>query len=102
MQLQLVGHSTALIDVAMLPIWGWGSSLGTGHLDPTRAATATGVIKPGIVVPIHWGTYAPEGGRRKLPRWFDVPPQQFEQALADAGLSHHLRLVDPGGSVSVP
>ena len=93
-----LGH----IDVAMLPISGWGSSLGTGHLDPTRAATATGVIKPGIVVPIHWGTYAPEDGRRKLPRWFDVPPQQFEQALADAGLSHHLRLVDPGGSVSVP
>jgi len=92
-QLQWVGHATALvdvagrrvltdlfdemeqltdIDVAMLPIWGWGSTLGTGHLDPTRAATATGRIRPGIVVPIHWGTYAPEDGRR-LPRWSDDP-----------------------------
>ena len=44
------------IDVAMLPIWGWGSSLGTGHLEPTQAATATGPVRPGIVVPIHWGT----------------------------------------------
>jgi L-ascorbate metabolism protein UlaG (beta-lactamase superfamily) len=90
------------IDVALLPIWGWGSSLGTGHLDPTRAATATQLIRPGIVVPIHWGTYAPEDGRRHLPRWFDSPPEQFETALADADLSHHLHLLEPGQSVTVP
>jgi L-ascorbate metabolism protein UlaG (beta-lactamase superfamily) len=90
------------IDVALLPIWGWGSSLGTGHLDPTRAATATGLIQPRIVVPIHWGTYAPEDGRRRLPSWFDSPPDQFEHALTDAGLSAHLHLLQPGGSVSVP
>ncbi len=90
------------IDVALLPIWGWGSTLGTGHLDPTRAATATGLIQPRIVVPIHWGTYAPEDGRRRLPTWFDSPPDQFEHALDQAGLSAHLHLVQPGDSVSVP
>ena len=90
------------IDVALLPIWGWGSTLGTGHLDPTRAATATGLIRPGIVVPIHWGTYAPEDGRRHLPSWFDSPPELFEVALADAGLSDTLHLLHPGGSVTVP
>jgi L-ascorbate metabolism protein UlaG (beta-lactamase superfamily) len=89
------------IDVALLPIWGWGSSLGIGHLDPTRAATATQLIRPGIVVPIHWGTYAPEDGRR-LPRWFDSPPEQFETALGDVELSHHLHLLQPGESVTVP
>jgi len=88
------------IDVAFLPIWGWGSSLGTGHLDPGRAATATGLIRPGIVVPIHWGTYAPEDGRR-LPTWFDVPPQQFEDALSTVDLSSHLHLLQPGESVTV-
>jgi L-ascorbate metabolism protein UlaG (beta-lactamase superfamily) len=90
------------IDVALLPIWGWGSTLGTGHLDPTRAATATGLIRPDIVVPIHWGTYAPEDARRHLPRWFDSPPEQFETALADAELSQHLHLLQPGESVTVP
>jgi L-ascorbate metabolism protein UlaG (beta-lactamase superfamily) len=90
------------VDVALLPIWGWGPSLGTGHLDPTRAAAATGLIRPGIVVPIHWGTYAPEDGRRALPAWFDVPPERFEAALADAGLSAHLHMLEPGRSVSVP
>ena len=28
----------APVDVALLPIWGWGSTLGEGHLDPARAA----------------------------------------------------------------
>ena len=27
-------------DVALLPIWGWGPTLGSGHLDPERAARA--------------------------------------------------------------
>ncbi len=90
------------IDVALLPIWGWGPSLGTGHLNPVRAATATGMIRPGIVVPIHWGTYAPEDGRRRLPHWFESPPEQFRMALADAGLSSHLHVVQPGESVTMP
>jgi len=90
------------IDVALLPIWGWGSTLGVGHLDPTRAATATGLIQPGIVVPIHWGTYSPEDGRRQLPRWFEQPPELFEQALVDAALHDKLQLLDPGGLVRLP
>ena len=32
----------APIDVALLPIWGWGPTLGEGHLDPERAVQATG------------------------------------------------------------
>ncbi len=88
------------IDVALLPIWGWGSTLGTGHLDPVRAATATGVIRPGIVVPIHWGTYAPEDGRRSLRPWFESPPTQFETALRDLDLHDRLHIVEPGGRVS--
>ncbi|HKO26577.1 MAG TPA: MBL fold metallo-hydrolase, partial [Solirubrobacteraceae bacterium] len=26
-----------LVDVALLPVWGWGPRLGEGHLDPQRA-----------------------------------------------------------------
>ncbi len=90
------------IDVALLPIWGWGPTLGVGHLDPARAATATALMRPGLVVPIHWGTYAPEDGRRHSPAWFHQPPELFEQALADVALDHKLQLVDPGGSVILP
>jgi L-ascorbate metabolism protein UlaG (beta-lactamase superfamily) len=90
------------IDVALLPIWGWGSTLGTGHLDPTRAATATRLIEPGIVVPIHWGTYAPEDGRRAAPSWFDHPPERFAAELHEIGLADSLVVLQPGDEVTLP
>ena len=47
----------APVDVALLPIWGWGPKLGPGHLDPKRAAEALTLLRPRIAVPIHWGTF---------------------------------------------
>ena len=49
------------LDVALLPVWGWGPKLGPGHLDPRRAAEALRVLAPRIAVPIHWGTFYPRG-----------------------------------------
>jgi len=49
---------SGLIDVALLPISGWGSGLGPGHLDPERAAAAAALIAPSVAIPIHWGTFA--------------------------------------------
>jgi L-ascorbate metabolism protein UlaG (beta-lactamase superfamily) len=93
-----LGH----IDVALLPIWGWGSTLGEGHLNPQRAAAATRLIQPELLVPIHWGTYAPEDGRRRLPRWFDTPPEDLRVALDDLGEVQRLGLLAPGDSMTVP
>jgi L-ascorbate metabolism protein UlaG (beta-lactamase superfamily) len=90
------------IDLALLPIWGWGSTLGTGHLDPPRAAHASELIRPRIVVPIHWGTYAPEDGRRGLPSWFTNPPAQFTEAMEATGQSDILRILTPGQSITLP
>ena len=89
------------IDLALLPIWGWGSTLGTGHLDPPRAAQAAALIHPRLVVPIHWGTYAPEDGRRGLPPWFTNPPELFAAAMESSGQSDILRLLDPGQSITL-
>ena len=48
------------LDLALIPIWGWGPTLGGGgHLDPRRAAEAVRLLQPRIAVPIHWGTYRP-------------------------------------------
>lgn len=87
------------IDVAVLPIWGWGRTIGEGHLDPERAATAVERIEPRLVVPMHWGTYSPEDGRRRLPRWFVEPADRFADVVEVRELSARLRLLDPGGSV---
>ena len=34
------------IDAALLPVWGWGTSLGPGHMDPAAAAEAAALIQP--------------------------------------------------------
>jgi len=47
------------LDVALLPVAGWGSRLPPGHLDAVQAAEALALLEPRIAVPIHWGTYAP-------------------------------------------
>ncbi len=89
------------IDLALLPIWGWGSTLGTGHLNPERAAMAAQLIEPRLVVPIHWGTYAPEDGRRGLPSWFTNAPDLFVEAMNDTGQSALLRVVAPGDTFTL-
>ena len=50
--------ATPPLDVALLPVWGWGPSLGPGHLNPFTAAQALTLLRPRIAIPIHWGTYA--------------------------------------------
>ena len=89
------------IDVALLPIWGWGPTLGPGHLDPERAAAATELIEPRLVVPIHWGTYAPENVRRLPGKWFDRPIDRFTKALDERDRLDRLRALSPGESVAV-
>jgi L-ascorbate metabolism protein UlaG (beta-lactamase superfamily) len=47
------------LDLALLPIWGWGPTIGPGHLDPRSAAEALTLLRPRLCVPIHWGTLRP-------------------------------------------
>jgi L-ascorbate metabolism protein UlaG (beta-lactamase superfamily) len=87
------------VDVALLPIWGWGSSLGEHHLDPVTAAEATARLAAGRVIPIHWGTYSPRRGRRGAPPWLDRPLEEFRLALAERGLADRLVALRPGDAV---
>ncbi len=34
------------LDLALLPIWGWGPTIGPGHMDPERAAQAAALLRP--------------------------------------------------------
>lgn len=89
------------IDVALLPIWGWGPTLGERHLDPKRAATATHWIDPTAVVPIHWGTYTPIAPRRGAPAWIENPLTAFTAELEELGLADRLVALRPGGSTTI-
>jgi L-ascorbate metabolism protein UlaG (beta-lactamase superfamily) len=73
-----------VIDVALLPVWGWGPVLGRGrHLDPKRAAEALRLIRPRAAVPIHWGTYWPHALGRVLPERLIEPPAAFAEYAAE-------------------
>jgi L-ascorbate metabolism protein UlaG (beta-lactamase superfamily) len=89
------------IDVALLPVWGWGRSIGEGHLDPDRAAEAAARIAPRIAIPIHWGTLAPP---RPLPRLEDPdePARAFAAATARRAPDVDVRVLAPGERLELP
>ena len=39
------------LDVALLPVWGWGPKLGPGHLDPVTAAESLRMLRPRMAIP---------------------------------------------------
>jgi L-ascorbate metabolism protein UlaG (beta-lactamase superfamily) len=87
----------APVDVALLPIWGWGPVLGPGHLDPAGAARAAALLGARSVVPIHWGTYAPVHILvRSRPVWLDDPPDRFRAELEVEAPDTELRVLAPG------
>jgi len=87
------------IDVALLPIWGWGPRVGRGHMGPAEAADAAALLAPRVAIPIHWGTYA-------SPRadWLDDPERParlFAQEAASRAPAVEVRIVPPGDATEV-
>jgi L-ascorbate metabolism protein UlaG (beta-lactamase superfamily) len=70
------------VDVALLPIWGWGPSIGPGHLDPVSAARAAALVAPEVVVPIHWGTFLPLGTHWRHGAVLSEPAREFAAQVA--------------------
>jgi len=83
------------LDLALLPIWGWGPSIGTGHLDPERAARAAALLGARIAVPIHWGTLRPfyRGARARFLR---EPAEAFVAAARELAPDCEVRVLAPG------
>ena len=85
------------IDLALLPVAGWGPRLPAGHLDPVRAAHALELIQPRLAVPIHWGTYAPW----RPPRGADSPAKTFAELAAAVAPAVDVRVLRPGQSLAL-
>jgi L-ascorbate metabolism protein UlaG (beta-lactamase superfamily) len=91
--------SLAPIDVALLPVAGWGPKLGPGHMDSEDAAQAAALLRPQVAVPIHWGTLHPRGRRRG--DWFHGPPHEFAARVAELAPDVQVRILDPGESLDL-
>jgi L-ascorbate metabolism protein UlaG (beta-lactamase superfamily) len=94
------------IGTALLPVWGWGPTLGPGHLDPERAAEAAALLQPRTAVPVHWGTLAlagsrslPTPGSSRMRRLLVEPPRRFAAAVEALGLTTRVLLTEPGTPV---
>ena len=89
------------VDVALLPVWGWGPRLGTGHLDPARAAEAVFRIRPRIAIPIHWGTFYPFAFARFWPHPLGDPPRDFARETARIAPETAVRILAPGEAMAL-
>jgi L-ascorbate metabolism protein UlaG (beta-lactamase superfamily) len=88
------------LDLALIPVWGWGPNLGPGHLDPRRAAEAVALLRPRRAVPIHWGTLFPYGLRVFYRDRLREPARAFAAAVAARELPTEVTVLAPGGGLT--
>jgi L-ascorbate metabolism protein UlaG (beta-lactamase superfamily) len=93
----MAGLAAPPLDLALLPVWGWGPTLGPGHLDPEAAARALAVLRPRRAVPIHWGTYAPAWTfAGSPPAFLAEPPRAFARLAARLAAGVAVSVLQPG------
>jgi L-ascorbate metabolism protein UlaG (beta-lactamase superfamily) len=86
------------LDVAVLPIAGWGSRVPADHLDPQRAALALTLLRPRVAIPIHWGTLRRVGfAREEAKAW--KPVELFVRRAAE--LAPDVRVLVPTAGMGV-
>jgi L-ascorbate metabolism protein UlaG (beta-lactamase superfamily) len=88
------------VDVALVPVWGWGPTIGSGHLDPRRAAEAVAQLRARIAVPIHWGTYRPLH-QREGP-FLTEPPLEFRREAAELAPETRVEVLALGETLELP
>ena len=86
----------APIDVAVLPVGGWGPRLPSDHLNPLSAAKALELLRPTACVPMHWGTiyppWLPPEFNAKWAEW----PHAFVRYAAHLTPEVDVRILRPG------
>jgi L-ascorbate metabolism protein UlaG (beta-lactamase superfamily) len=88
------------VDVALIPVSGWGRSVGPGHLDARRAAAAVALIAPAVAIPIHWGTFALRlvAARRAH---FEQPAVEFAALTRRYAPAVDVRVLAPGERIEL-
>jgi L-ascorbate metabolism protein UlaG (beta-lactamase superfamily) len=89
------------LDVALVPIWGWGARLGAGHMNPDQAARAVALLRPRIAVPIHWGTLLPLGAGRRHGHLLVEPARAFAEQTRAHAPGVRVEVLAPGGGLAL-
>lgn len=92
----------APLDLALIPVGGWGPTLGShGHLDAAAAAEALRRVKAGWAVPVHYGTFWPIGMARIRAHMFHEPGETFARLAARTAPDTHVRVLAHGETLTV-
>jgi L-ascorbate metabolism protein UlaG (beta-lactamase superfamily) len=89
------------LDAALLPVWGYGPSLGPGHMDPSQAADALTLLRPRLAVPIHWGTFLPVGLRGRHGHLLERPGPAFAERAAVVAPDVRVVVLAPGEGIAL-
>jgi len=90
------------LDLALLPVWGWGPDKGRLHMGPKDAAEALALLHPRLAVPIHWGTYIPLGMRWMRLGFQYFPPLDFAMWAQKISPEVAVHVLSPGDTLSIP
>lgn len=86
------------VDVAVVPVGGWGPRLSGGHMTPADAARACRLVGARVAVPYHWGTLFLPGTTRGSRRWLETPGPSFAAALEAQAPGCRAVVLEPGGA----
>ncbi len=89
------------LDLALVPVGGWGPNLRGGHLDPEGAAEAVRRTAAAWAVPVHFGTFWPVGLSRVRAHLFHSPGENFVTHAAQVAPATRVRLLAHGESLTV-
>ncbi len=98
---QVPGLLDGRVDVALVPVGGWGPRLSGGHLDPVEAARACALVGARHAVPIHWGTLHAPVSRRLPPGWMDRAGPAFAAAARHEAPDCEVHLLEPGEALTL-
>ena len=90
------------LDLALVPVWGWGPNLRGGHMDPRMAAEALTLLRPRLAVPVHWGTFWPKTLDRVKPDRLRLPGREFREAARGLAPDVAIRVLHPGEGLTIP
>ncbi|GLW32501.1 MBL fold metallo-hydrolase [Actinoplanes regularis] len=95
-------HELGPLDLALIPVGGWGPTLGSdGHLNTTDAAEALRRVKASWAVPVHYGTFWPIGMSRLRQHLFAEPGPRFAEQAARTSPHTRVRVLSHGETLTV-
>lgn len=90
------------LDLALLPVAGYGPRTPPGHLNPRTAARALNMLRPRVVIPIHWGALRPMGPLWRGLGYLQDPPYTFVGYANQLAPQTEVKVLLPGDTARIP